>query len=689
MKILCITGMSEPDLKQSYDLLRRAGMAGELTSERNPDLDMKEWHKRFFAGETQPDSIRHPGRSWELLAGDLFIANMNLPLWGWYESLSTWLLDFWADFEPKIRFLLVCTPPDYQLARAVEDVAGPPPDAADITASWMEHHRRLLEFYHRLNDRCLLVDARDCAIHVGDLVQHCADEWYMPLGETGNEAPGPAPPGTLAAHLAADFLRAQPEAAALWREMNATLTRFGPAPEKKIIPAAEIISSFRALCDRSREQQRIADLEAGISGLQNDLKKVRSELTSAGSEIEKARDEQGKLAAQHEKQVETLAAERDRLRAESSGLKERFDTLTRQQRETVEENDLLLQQLHQVQEELERYYLENRDADTRLEQAEARWRRMLDHHPEYCDYGSVTIDPVEEEPESLSWDIRDLEIAGRRFPELRVTTFELAGVAGFRILRDGQENAAGPLLRWPAAASGEQRLTIIPVAETSEDVKARVALLRSLAAGDWQLFQRLSGFFKNCLQKHALAGHLPRDRRISAQAAFDRFLELAAAFPASLRFDTVSLHREHIDENYEHLWLVLENVRYRDLECSNFGFRLACANVGPDAFGSDPRLEFPAAAAEESLKSWFEESRDDFGPKLEVRFALPDAMDLDVWQKLASEDEALIKALVQQLPDILTELRESRVTIERPWEDWLELSRNIERIVKEQTGGSG
>jgi Tfp pilus assembly protein PilP len=47
--------------------------------------------------------------------------------------------------------------------------------------------------------------------------------------------------------------------------------------------------------------------------------------------------------------------------------------------ETVEENDLLLAQLHHVQEELERYFLANREYQTTLSSAQHTFLRTRQH----------------------------------------------------------------------------------------------------------------------------------------------------------------------------------------------------------------------------------------------------------------------------------------------------------------------
>jgi chromosome segregation ATPase len=86
------------------------------------------------------------------------------------------------------------------------------------------------------------------------------------------------------------------------------------------------------------EASRRAALEAQLNDLQG---KLNAEAGRANSETAKAKDLQGKLNAE-------------------AG---RANSETAKAKDLQEENDLLLAQLHQVQEELEKYYLKSKDLE--------------------------------------------------------------------------------------------------------------------------------------------------------------------------------------------------------------------------------------------------------------------------------------------------------------------------------------
>jgi hypothetical protein len=99
-------------------------------------------------------------------------------------------------------------------------------------------------------------------------------------------------------------------------------------------------------------------------------------------------------------------------------------------------------------------------------------------------------------------------------------------------------------------------------------------------------------------------------------------------------------------------------------------------------FGQYPKLEFPEASGRAAIAEWFDESYDDFGPKLELRFALPESMDMQVWDRLSVSDREFLEALVQQLPAFLSELEASGIKLKRSWQDWQQLVGEVHRTLK-------
>jgi hypothetical protein len=112
--------------------------------------------------------------------------------------------------------------------------------------------------------------------------------------------------------------------------------------------------------------------------------------------------------------------------------------------------------------------------------------------------------------------------------------------------------------------------------------------------------------------------------------------------------------------------------------------RFAAASVQPGGFSRYPKVEIPKIEGTTSpFETWFEESRDDFGPKMELRFDLNrQFFDLDVWSRVSGEDRAMLISLMGSIPFMLKKMEESGVKISRSWEDWNLLASGMVEILR-------
>lgn len=159
--------------------------------------------------------------------------------------------------------------------------------------------------------------------------------------------------------------------------------------------------------------------------------------------------------------------------------------------------------------------------------------------------------------------------------------------------------------------------------------------------------------------------------------------QLAALSPV-LRCERIEFTGEQRLDGYEALGLRLIEPTLGAEHWPEFEFRLACARIESEHFGRHLGLEFPHTTRDTALPGWFHESDDAFGPKFELRFAQPDAMDLDVWQRLTEPDRHFITALIEALPRLLMLTRHSGVELGRDWSQWLESAHSLQRILEQR-----
>jgi hypothetical protein len=351
-----------------------------------------------------------------------------------------------------------------------------------------------------------------------------------------------------------------------------------------------------------------------------------------------------------------------------------------QLKDAQEEADLLLVQLHQVQEELENYFLQYQDSKQALKAADMRWLRMLQRVPDYFDVESVEVQRIEGVgAETLRWRLTGLEAAGRKLPELELTSFIVDGIAGLELPRKmGEQNV---IQRWPVVAASDETLVIAWVGDVEADDKL-AETLRQLGRSDWDLIQVIINALITASNTPAM---LKRGDGVVIELtpqALGALQSKLSQMPSVFRFDELSLMREQVNHDYEHLWLNFKHVAIGHKRLLDFDFRISCANLRPKVFGQYPKLEFPEASGRAAIAEWFDESYDDFGPKLELRFALPESMDMQVWDRLSVSDREFLETLVQQLPAFLSELEASGVKLKRSWQDWQQLVGEVHRILK-------
>jgi hypothetical protein len=173
--------------------------------------------------------------------------------------------------------------------------------------------------------------------------------------------------------------------------------------------------------------------------------------------------------------------------------------------------------------------------------------------------------------------------------------------------------------------------------------------------------------------RHAAGQKLPEGfdlvfwRQMSAPLMAD-----VRSLPAVFRFNETKLKRELIHPDYEHLWLEVYDATFGEKHWPKLEIRLGAANIQPGAFSRHPKIEVPRIDGKTApFASWFEESYDDFGGKLEIRFDLnKQVFDLGVWIKLSNEDQKILMSLIGTLPLVLKALEQDKTAIARPWDSW-------------------
>lgn len=695
MKSICITGAVQSNLQTVADILQQAGMKQPEPAKRDSNsVDIEFWHEQVMtlaaenASAVQP--ISNPGRLWEQLASDIFVANIKSKVWGWSNTRSTWLLDYWLDFETHLNFILVCISPQQMLANAIASESNRL-SVDSMMNDWQTYHRELLRFHHRNPQRSLLVDLNECIQYPGNLIKRCIEQWKLPL-VTPSETPCyEIAHDSVAFFLAQQLCQDHHHVASLQHELAATVTHLNEGRQISSLMAltpSQIIDGYRALRDRSTELQQV---QAANEALKSTFLKYESQqvqidtLTQANAALT---EEKLALAAQRDvlqQKVETLG---QTLHEQTGILAECRAQIEQLNKTQTENSELLLLELHHAHLESEHYFQQYQDTLTLLQAAESRWQRLLQRNPTYLDYETIEILSAADDKEIdslVAWRLTNFSAIDRHFPILEFKTLLERDVAGFIFPRLEGDNAS--LTRWPALAKEQNELLLMPAATTTT-LQQRAEILLDLATSDWNLLQALTTLLIETLASSTILEEQTDLQPETFRAGLEKLSQILQKFPPTLRYDHVQLKREQVNPDYEHLWFHFDNLSFDGKHWPEFEFRLACANVQPDRFGFHPKLEFPEEGGKTPFEAWFVESSDDFGAKLELRFAQPDAMDMNVWRRLTKHDRTFLAALINRLPAILGTLQSLDIQLKRPWADWSKTARELQRIITLRTAGS-
>ena len=117
-----------------------------------------------------------------------------------------------------------------------------------------------------------------------------------------------------------------------------------------------------------------------------------------------------------------------------------------------------------------------------------------------------------------------------------------------------------------------------------------------------------------------------------------------------------------------------------------FEMRLGAAQISPGGFSHLPKLEFPLGVdGKPPFEGWFEESRDDYGPKFELRADLNRrAFDLGVWSKVPKSSQVMLLSLIAGLPSAIQLCESKAINLSRPWSDWAQLSSRMIEVIRER-----
>jgi hypothetical protein len=232
------------------------------------------------------------------------------------------------------------------------------------------------------------------------------------------------------------------------------------------------------------------------------------------------------------------------------------------------------------------------------------------------------------------------------------------------------------LTRWPVFAAHLNTLTFSAVGDPTNGL-LRAACWQTLSTTDFAFLRTIAKASLQGLQAGTAVGLVSSKLNEALQLGLENILQFMAAIPAEFRYDAVGVLRPIVHEDYEALWLKFENVSFEKKLWKAVDVRLSCANLTSFRFGARPKLEFPMTGNVHLFESWYPESTDEFGPKLELRFESPGSIDTGVWNLLKPTDQNILLSFVEQLPHALREIKATGLVLNRPLIEWESLAEQL------------
>ena len=742
MQTLITCGTPWCALQPLQALLQTAGLGQARQAKAGSVVGIDQWHDRLCGGQADVASPMQPGKPWELAAGEIFLANWDQPTWGWADSRSTWLLEFWRDFDSSTRFVLLYTPAYDVLCRAMADTGAAAVDSQALLDTWCAYQTEMLRFYHRNRARSVLLHAHLAHQPGTQLVQTINQALGTALSGPESVPSDPQPVDPLLHLLVQSVLQNHPEVRSLEDEINATLPECDAIQSVPVADTASAIACLRALYAKEAEHRHALQAQNATN----------VELRQENDHCVSERQQLHEIVRRQQLAIENAQ------RAEQQ--------LSHAQKELTQENELLLLQLHQVQEELEQVLLGNQRLENQIAatlqdhkalvnqnaqraaqekdqsllerkqlQEELQRRQLafenaqraeqqLRHAQKELTQGNelllLQLQQVHEEleryflqhqqamqdkqaleaqfnkllaryPDHAEWDRVELlssivplrsQIFGLKVGSLSPRQVDIAVEVVDRtpvlVLTPPEKAADQPLHYWPTGSTPDASTPLEPL------------LLNPLAPPGTDSAALLRSLATGDLKLlraacTAMAQELPaglpaRDAWVEVIGTLRQ--QLAQLLPA-WRFDTVELKRQQVNPGYEHLWFQLGNASFGGRHWPTFEFRLSAADIKKGKFSHLPKLEFPLPSqGAKQFENLFDEAQDKADPRFELRFDTKNkAMDIGQWKALSAADQAQALSICEQLPTLLRRLQAQGVQIARPWENWQTLASGLQQAL--------
>ncbi len=333
MSTLVVCGSPWANIEKVIKLLGKMGVATTKDAPSGTITNIKNWHKNLFCQYESSASTIQPGKAWQQAVGDIFLANYDSPVWGWGDYRSTLLLDFWLDFDPNIKFVLLYVSPEQALLHALASISDEANfDSEKILAEWLLFSISMQQFQWQNRKYCIMVDA-NCALNQpSTFFDAVSDYLKIPLKNSEEIiAENDVHYNSLAMLLVQTILQNYPEVVSAAKEIEASLHVFKKTESNQLLIEPSIVQFQQYLATEEKIPQLETELIQQIEFADDRFNQIEA--------LIQINDKQKKLAEDSENKIQRLQ----------------------------QGSDMLLLQIQQTQEGQEQFFIKNQALQTQLQ----------------------------------------------------------------------------------------------------------------------------------------------------------------------------------------------------------------------------------------------------------------------------------------------------------------------------------
>lgn len=266
---------------------------------------------------------------WNGLAMDLMMSNLESPKWMWSDTNALPLLNYWRSLDEKIGFVLVYNSPAKYIENLFESQQLSSSDEIENALNeWHNYNRLLLNYFYNNQDVAILVNSeqvqQNSTKYLNEIKKQISLEEYVPQGTTEVSKETKSSSSIIYNYLVEQIVNRDEKTQMLYLEMESTAN----LP----LDANEIEASM------------------SLNDLLNTYINEREKYGKLSLELQEKQSAYNQLKKQKESLNNILKQENQKLK------------------DTQDENELILVQLMNVQEELEKSYLAQKSFESKIEE---------------------------------------------------------------------------------------------------------------------------------------------------------------------------------------------------------------------------------------------------------------------------------------------------------------------------------